>query len=481
MGRRDPLAPPESRVPLALWALLLVAAVQRAWNAWAVPPLTGYDAPGHAAYILSILLDGRLPDPLQGWATFHPPLYYLLGAALWPLLSPLGPPAVTMGLRAIGSLAGIAAGWVTFRLIRRLGGSATSAFLATAVVLFIPCAVMAASMIGNEALAAGLAALALPSILTLQEDPRRPGAAALAGLFAGLALATKYTGIFVAAAVAVPFLRPGLGPLGRRSLALAGVVIVCFAGPIYARNIAMVGSLFPMTRVLEPVARAERTLTPRPRHVLDYFSFPADAIRRPSIYQVAGAPPDNRNRNRAMTSVWGLTYASLWYDPFGTRIPLDYHQDKVVAGPLLAGLGAVPTAVMLLGFLEAIRRLIRSRFRCADAPLTVMAVTGLVLYVAFTWRAPSLSAVKGSYLLPLAPAAGVFFARALDLLPKGARALVVVVTTAAVAASLAIFTCDVVFPGAFCGPGVVAEWQGYASQLPGTHLDDALTWFLGVP
>ncbi len=480
-ARDNPAVPSKRRARWALGALLLLAAAQRAWNAWAVPPLAGYDEPAHGGYFLSLLLEQRLPHPFQGWVTFHPPFYYLLGSAVWTLLSPLGPHAVTLGLRALGSLAGLVAGWVTYRIVRRLGGGATDALVATALVLFVPCAVMAASMIGNEAFAAGLAALALPSILALQEDPRRRGAALLAGLFSGLALATKFTGLYVAAACAVPFLRGDLDRAGRRSLAVAALVLLVVAGPIYARHVVLTGSPVPLTRTREPLARAERSLTLRERRVSDYLRFPPSATLRPSIFQIPGRPADSRNRNPAMASVWGLTHASIWYDPFATRLPLRFHRDGVVAGPLLALLGLVPTGVALVGLLGATRRLIRTRGRAPDAPLAVMALSALAMYVLFTWRAPALSSVKGSYLFPVAPAAGVLFVRALGSFPKRARAAILVLSGAAAAASLGVFTCDLLFPGATLGAGGIAEWRGYASELPGSHIDDALTWFLGVP
>lgn len=57
---------------IALGTLLLLATAQRAWNACILPPLTGYDAPGNAGYILTIVAEHRLPHPLEGWSTFHP-------------------------------------------------------------------------------------------------------------------------------------------------------------------------------------------------------------------------------------------------------------------------------------------------------------------------------------------------------------------------------------------------------------------------
>ena len=101
----------------ALVVLVLLAAVQYAWNAWNVPPLTGYDAGGHAGYILTLVEQGRLPhpmDPRVGWSTFHPPLYYLAGSSLWPILEPIGPRVLLAGLRAISAVASLAAGLLAY-------------------------------------------------------------------------------------------------------------------------------------------------------------------------------------------------------------------------------------------------------------------------------------------------------------------------------------------------------------------------------
>ena len=44
------------------WLLLLALGLY-SWNAITVTPLTGYDAGGHAGYILTILEEHRLPPP----------------------------------------------------------------------------------------------------------------------------------------------------------------------------------------------------------------------------------------------------------------------------------------------------------------------------------------------------------------------------------------------------------------------------------
>ena len=300
--------------------LLLLAAGQYAWNAWTLPPLSGYDAGGHAAYILTIVEEERLPEPREGWSTFHPPLYYLLGAAAWSVFEPLGPRALGAGVRAISACAVLISGAVLFALALRRSSAWPSAAVATALLLFVPSVQMAGAMIGNEALGLACASLAVPWILKLQADPRDARAAALAALFAALALATKYTGVFVAAACVVPFLRRDLDARMLRAAAAGAAVAVLVAGPVYVRNVAVSGSPIPMTRDLEPMKSIEAAFVIRDRKFKDYLSFPSGALRHPYLARRVGYS-DRYLTNRALTSIWGLAHASTWYDTFGHREP----------------------------------------------------------------------------------------------------------------------------------------------------------------
>lgn len=461
---------------LALAALVVCAALQYAWNAQSVSPLSGYDAGGHAGYLLTLMEERRLPHPMDhsvGWSTFHPPVYYVLGSAVWSLLDPIGPRAVIVGLRAIGGIAILAAGLVAYALVRRGGASEAVALVATALVLFVPCVQMATAMIGNEALAAGLAALALPPILSLQRDPSRVRTAVLAGLLVGLACATKFTGLFTAVACVVPFLRTDFDGRMLRALAAGLAVGLLVAGPIYARNVALTGTPFPILREQEPTRSAEAANVLRERRLRDYLWVDPECLARPSLRHVSGEPDGDRRANPAMTNIWGLAYASIWYDAFAHRIPLEYHRDGVVAGPLLAALGLVPTAAMWLGFGLALRDAVRRRARSEDAPLVAIWLAGLAAFVSFTSWAPSAAAVKAAYLLPLAVPGAVFFARGVGLLGAQGRRAALVASSAAALAAAIIFTSGAVFP-AQPEDRMAARWRLVGELLPDSHITEAV-------
>jgi hypothetical protein len=465
-----------ARERLALALLLLGAAAQYAWNAWCLPPFAGYDAAGHAGYALAIAREGRLPAPLSGWVTFHPPAWYLAAAALWLGCEPLGPDALRVGLRTLGSGGWLAAGVVLHRALRlRLGARPATAWVAIALLWWVPVNQLAGAMVGNEAFAAAWAALAAVALLRLESDPADRRAALAAGLAAGLALASKFTGAWVAAACAVPFARRDLGRPGLHALAICALAGLALAGPVYARNLTLTGQLFPMTRSHHAIMQtAEAALTLGPRGVGDYLGVPRDCGLRPSVHQVRGEPGAWSNRNPAMQSVPCLVYAGLWYDPFGQRVPIERHRDGEWAGPLLLALGLVPTALVAMGLLASVGDLARRRRR-PEAPLVAMSALALASFVGFTWIAPSLTAAKASYLMPLAAPAAVFFARAADALPSRVRAAALAASGAAALASALVFTSGVGFAPDRAQAQLEARvWQGIGRRLPGSHIDEAV-------
>src|SRR5262249_43474783 len=149
--------------------------------------------------------------------------------------------------------------------------------------------------------------------------------------------------------------------------------------------------------------------------------------------------------NPSMESVWGLAFASIWYDAFARRIPLNVHVDGLWTGPALTLLGLAPTGLLLFGFACAVADVARHGLRDRHAPLVAMSLVGLTCFVAFPWKAPTLAAAKGSYLLPLAAPSAIFFSLGAQ---RAGRWRPLLVSASGVAALLAavVFTTDLVFP-----------------------------------
>jgi hypothetical protein len=376
-------------------------------------------------------------------------------------------------LRLPAGIAALATGALTLALCRRLGASFASCAVAAAVALFLPAHQMSAAMLGNEALAASFTAAALLPLLSLQRRPERARVAALASTLAALALATKFTGAFVALACLVPFLRGGWSRPRARAAAVGALIAAAIAGPIYARNFALTGTPFPILREHEPTASQEARNALRARRAADYLWIDPSALRRPSIYHVAGDDTSELRRNPAMTNVWGLALASTWYDAFAHRIPTAYHRDGVVWGPLLVAFGLAPTGLALVGWLRALREALLSRLHSDSAPLAVLFSIGLAMFVAFTAWAPSVVAVKGSYLLPLLPAGCAFLARSCDALAPDLRRIAQALCVAAALASAIVFCEGLVFEPQPVEK-MAAIWRVLGAALPQSHIRDAI-------
>jgi 4-amino-4-deoxy-L-arabinose transferase-like glycosyltransferase len=494
-----PVVEPEGKTAarVALGSILLIALLQSAWNALRVPALTGYDEPGHLAYILTLVREARLPHPLEGWSTFHPPFYYAAASLLWRLAEPVSPYAVLISLRSLGVAAALICAAVAFLLVRRQGGEVTTATVATLLVVFLPVRQLATTMIGNEAMAAALVALALLFLVNLQRDPRRLGSALAAGALAGLALGTKYTAFALLPACAIPFLRADLGSRGRRAAGAVALAIAVIAGPVYARNLALTGTPVPMTRELEPMHSIEQGYALQPRQASDYLYVPWGVFRNPSIagesFDGIGVPPivlvKDRQKlvipgavlNRNMFRVPAMVYAGTWWDSIEVRVPPRLHAEGSRLGTVLTMLGVIPTLIVMGGFFVAAWRLWSRKLRSPEAPVTLFAGCALALFVLFTWRAPSLFAEKASYLLQIGVPTALFFAEGIAFLGPRVRAVALAMSLTAALACAVVFTDGAFFTSHTLHPLSANIWMRVSAFLPGEHIDEALTMMGRVP
>jgi hypothetical protein len=241
--------------------------------------------------------------------------------------------------------------------------------------------------------------------------------------------------------------------------------------------------------------RIEASFVQGERSVADYLPPSPACLARPSVYAIDGKPMVGR-WNPALKRVWCAAYASWWWDAFAARLPLYFHSadpqvlraelasdprrlpllEQAIAFPIgstLAWLGLVPTALMGLGFVWALADLFATRGRSGDSPLVVMAVVGLLVFVSFTWRAPSPAAAKGSYLLPLAAPAGVFFARGVAALARRWRRPALAFCGLLALLAAAVFSDGLVLPR-HLESEPRRGWNAIGRELPGSYIVKAV-------
>jgi len=436
-----------------LWALagvvvLVESVAVRLVNAVAYPPLFGFDAIANWRYIDGLTKDWTLPAPDADWSTAHPPLFYYLAALLVRAARGLcgaeavGEAAGAVMVRLAVSTVGVAAAlWAARAVAQREGGSRRETLVLGALLL-VPAHVMLSAMVSEEVLAASLSTVAL--VLALRAlDGADAGTAdrrALAcGAVAGLAALTKLSGALVVPAAVLAFAAqglpgavPGAARRGLRRAALCALAAGLVGGWYYLRNLALYGYFYPQSLSTHAVMLA---MPPGERGLADYLWLPLATWTRNSVIDPA-----------LLHSVWGGTFATLWFDGHRKFLPLADERVRL-AGTAVLALALVPTAAFAAGFVRGLGRALRAR---SSRDLLLCAHLGLTLagYALFSWRNPWFATIKGSFLLGTGLPAALYsaqeFERWLARGPRLRRVLLVWAVVWALAVGL-VFTWGLVF------------------------------------
>jgi len=474
-------------------ALMLAAgAAVRINNAMVFPPLQAYDGFSHFSYIWFMADQWRVPLATTGWEFFQPPLYYAFMAALWDGLAPMDP---IMRLR-VGTLViavlGLSLAGVTLVVVRRaLPDNRVAQLAAFATMLFLPVHLYTAGFIGNENLTAVLCAWALLMTLAALRRPTVPRALGL-GLVLGLAMLAKFTGLVVVVGALGTFAlralvrRPARADL--RVAGIAGVVMLLVCGWFYARNLVVYGTPFKMSRETFMLQRYEHIQTRGERGLLEYLLFDPMILRRPQWPR--GVPlsgerfpgvPYSAVRESVVTGL----YANTWFDGYGGwTVPSIVTDDAVRrAGQLLLTLGLLPTGLMLIGVVEAVRRLARDGW---DDTIVAMLLTFgamLAVLVQGTRSVPIHAAVKATYLMPASVVFGVWLAYGIDWItvrhPRWLRTVAAVCALACLASGLVFLQSRVIARSYLQVWRDVPGWQNAYGVVyyAGGERDHARMWF----
>lgn len=377
-----------------LVAVVVVGVLMRLHNLTHYPLLWGFDASENWAYVKRLLESWRLPAPDEGWATSHPPLFYYLAAGLVRLLGRPRPEVAITAIRLVVTTAGLASVALGVALVRNVAPhDRLRMALAAGALLFLPAHVMMSAMLSEELLAAAFVSLALVGACWTLSRPATSSPRWLApigiGIAAGLANLTKLSGVLVVVAIvgayALEGLRRGAPRRAAVRVAAVGLAAALVAGWFYAHDWWRYGYLYPQDLARH---RIMKTMPPGERGVRDYLTLPMATWTDPQVLD-----PD------LLHSVWGSTFATVWFDGHRHFLPRDDAATRH-AGTALLLLALLPTAAFLAGMGRGLRRWLREPGG-PDGPLLLLVGLTLAGYVAFTWRNPWFATVKGSYLLGL--------------------------------------------------------------------------------
>lgn len=390
-------------VVASIVAVVLFALGARMHDVAAYPAMYDYDAGGHAVNALAIS-EGHLPN-VRSWSGSHPPLYYVVGAALWAVLPESVPLHVT--LRWISILAWTGTVGLVWRTLRRVGFGVDAGVVA-AVLLGIPGIVIASCMMTNDALCAFFVTATLTRLVDTRDRSAGVGHAAVTGTLAGLAALTKATGI-VTVPTAVLFYAWHARREPRRALRnalTAGLIGGALGGLHYVRLLL--------------------SLSGSPYLILGTR---AGSIEKETLGAVVYAVAPT---HWSFHSLAALFHASLWGDPLGVYLhgPMPSSSRAMsVAGLLVAGMFAVGT-IRIWWARDVARR---------TAPAFVLGAAYALGLFPTIWIGAAYILTKINYMLPLALPVAVVLALGLGW-PTGATRTTLRLALMVVAAGGVAFT-----------------------------------------
>jgi 4-amino-4-deoxy-L-arabinose transferase-like glycosyltransferase len=333
----------------------------------------------HLEVVRYVAQHGQLPRIDQFNQAYHPPLYYLVAAAV---LSVSGSVKVVQSISLICSIVALALAWY---LIGRLTvANATARFWALTLVSLHPQFVMYTMFISNDplAIALGLTVLALAYRYFLRPTI---GAAVAVAAVLGLGLATKFTFLaFIPAVVGVLFVVSRRHGWSLRktfaSLAVVAIIVAGLGSYKFIDNARVVGSPLASNLDVWPWAESHKPTWTGPMTLFDVNLM--KLVRMPTVSE------------ETVHSYPLMLYGSFWYQFFpDSTFRSNTKRGLNVIGSVIYLCAVVPTAVMLIGLVVILWRSaawMRSgrawRLDDAEGALRLLAVLMLLMNTALILR-----------------------------------------------------------------------------------------------
>jgi 4-amino-4-deoxy-L-arabinose transferase-like glycosyltransferase len=241
-------------------------------------------------------------------------------------------------------------------------------------------------------LSAALVGVSVACLVRWIADPTSLRVATVLGLTVGLAALTKFNALVAVATCGVVFAaewrrRPERRPLSARSAALAMAIAAALSGWYFVQNVSRHGTPFPMqSEVVTRVMRLEGYGPLRP--LADFVALDVAPLLKPGSVALTKRP-----------AVWPATFASTWFDSFGTTLHVHASWGQRFGRGLYL-LGALLTVATAVGAWMLWRRRVSLAVAGSGLALGTLAIIALATYTAFVLRVATNSALKGSYLSP---------------------------------------------------------------------------------
>jgi 4-amino-4-deoxy-L-arabinose transferase-like glycosyltransferase len=387
-----------------LFTILVIAALLRALLVVFSPTPFGYVWDFYQDGVRILWSTEHLPASTDCWQCYHPPLFYVLGLPFYAFGHATAVDSASSDAHGLGWLAGLAlvSSAITifygYRLLRLFRCRGASLILGVAVLASLP--VLFISSYGAEADIV-LTAILSAFIYYFVRDFTGGGSVAAAvrlGVIAGLAAATKYSGVAAIVSAVIFFTIRFISGPRRLQIARNAVIVTLLCIGVgawkYVDNYRRYGT------ILFANGSAQEGFSITGRAAADHYEF--TTLRMRELMRVFGprATRGTLTELPVYRSVFTTLHALTWTDmsffsePERHGDPSRPYPRKQIASSLIATvllLGFVPELLTAIGFIVTIRR---RMFR----PLAIVCVVGVSAYV-WWFISQDAWALKTKYLL----------------------------------------------------------------------------------
>jgi 4-amino-4-deoxy-L-arabinose transferase-like glycosyltransferase len=393
-------------VLIGLWVVLAINNINK------IPLDLGYDAPFHYEYISYIVKNLSIPLASEGWQMFQSPLYYIISACFYSVLSRFTDSGNTlyMMMRIIPLCCGVLQVEIAYRAMRSIFPDRRNLqILGIIVGGLLPMNIYISQFVGNEPLAGLLSAVAVMMSLRLLDTdysqvPKWYFPAL--GLVLGLAILAKATPVLLCLPLALFLLHIMLQRRIRKpqiALNLLLVFGIAFAvcGWYYLRNWVEFGK--PFVGGWDLTRNIVWWQDPGYRTIYDFFTF-GRSLKYP-IYS-------------GINGFWDSIYSTFWMDGFLSSIITFEHRPPWNYSLMLSGalLGVLPSAGIFLGILKTllVEKYVNNGKLFAVTCIGIYFVALLSMYLTL----PIYATAKATYTIGIIPCYAIVCVNGLDLIMR---------------------------------------------------------------
>lgn len=383
---------PQLRVNTRLWIFLIffILILINIFNVVRYPYEKGFDSDGHIDYVKYVASHWQPPLPNQGWEMFQPPLFYFLAAGVYKFFSLFSSEAFC--IKAIQFLAaGCGTGIVVllYLTLRKLYPRIFWIQLfGVSIGVFLPIVLYMNPLVSNEICAGFMISMALYALLYYGfAEHLSLSKSLLVGLLVGLALLTKYTGIFiffVSLFILLSRILINRNTWRKELLNIIGFTstIILLAGWFYVRNVVIFDNAF--------IGNWDRDA--------GFYFEQLPGYRTLSFYTQFGDVFFQQPFNNRFSSFWDGMYGTLWTDGHGYFVT---HPYQITLMRIIIWLAVIPTIAMLLGCFQSIKSILKSPYGNPDLALVLLCVLTLTAVIYFTMEVPFYSTIKAFFFVSL--------------------------------------------------------------------------------